>query len=47
MALVLHKLVGELHSAKVATKLLAYVRDQLQQLPEQFTYQMLCGLTGW
>jgi len=24
----------------------AYVRDQLQQLPEQFTYQMLCGLTG-
>lgn len=24
----------------------AYVRDQLQQLPEQFTYQVLCGLTG-
>jgi len=24
----------------------AYVRDQLQQLPKQFTYQMLCGLTG-
>lgn len=24
----------------------AYVRDQLQQLPEQFTYQLLCGLTG-
>lgn len=23
-----------------------YVRDQLEQLPEQFTYQMLCGLTG-
>ena len=24
----------------------AYVRDQLQQLPQQFTYQVLCGLTG-
>jgi len=24
----------------------AYVRDQLQQLTEQFTYQLLCGLTG-
>ena len=24
----------------------AYVRDQLQQLPEQFTYQLLSGLTG-
>jgi tRNA 2-selenouridine synthase len=24
----------------------AYVRDQLQQLPEQFNYQVLCGLTG-
>ncbi len=24
----------------------AYVRQQLQQLPEQFTYQVLCGLTG-
>lgn len=24
----------------------AYVREQLQQLPEQFTYQLLCGLTG-
>ncbi len=24
----------------------AYVRDQLQHLPEQFTYQVLCGLTG-
>lgn len=23
-----------------------YVRDQLEQLPEQFTYQLLCGLTG-
>lgn len=23
-----------------------YVRDQLQQLPEQFTYKLLCGLTG-
>ena len=23
-----------------------YVRDQLQHLPEQFTYQLLCGLTG-
>lgn len=23
-----------------------YVRDQLEQLPEQFTYQVLCGLTG-
>ena len=24
----------------------AYVRDQLEQLSEQFTYQLLCGLTG-
>ena len=24
----------------------AYVREQLQQLPEQFTYKLLCGLTG-
>lgn len=24
----------------------AYVREQLQQLPEKFTYQLLCGLTG-
>ena len=24
----------------------AYVREQLQQLAEQFTYQLLCGLTG-
>ena len=24
----------------------AYVRDQLHQLPEKFTYQLLCGLTG-
>ncbi|MBV8887971.1 MAG: tRNA 2-selenouridine(34) synthase MnmH [Chroococcidiopsidaceae cyanobacterium CP_BM_RX_35] len=24
----------------------AYVRDQLQQLSEQFTYRVLCGLTG-
>ena len=24
----------------------AYVRDQLQYLPERFTYQVLCGLTG-
>ncbi|HEY9649585.1 MAG TPA: tRNA 2-selenouridine(34) synthase MnmH, partial [Coleofasciculaceae cyanobacterium] len=23
-----------------------YIRNQLQQLPEQFTYQVLCGLTG-
>jgi tRNA 2-selenouridine synthase len=23
-----------------------YVRDQLQQLPEQFIYKLLCGLTG-
>jgi tRNA 2-selenouridine synthase len=23
-----------------------YVRDQLERLPEQFTYQVLCGLTG-
>lgn len=23
-----------------------YVREQLQQLPEKFTYQLLCGLTG-
>jgi len=37
-------LVGELCS-RWLQNLLAYVRDQLQQLP-QFTYQMLCGLTG-
>jgi len=24
----------------------AYVREQLEQLPEQFTYKLLCGLTG-
>lgn len=24
----------------------AYVRNQLQQLPDQFTYHVLCGLTG-
>ena len=24
----------------------AYVREQLEQLPERFTYQLLCGLTG-
>lgn len=24
----------------------AYVREQLEQLPESFTYQLLCGLTG-
>ncbi|MBE9126911.1 MULTISPECIES: tRNA 2-selenouridine(34) synthase MnmH [unclassified Coleofasciculus] len=24
----------------------AYVRDQLEYLPEQFTYRVLCGLTG-
>lgn len=24
----------------------AYVRDQLEQLPSQFTYRILCGLTG-